>query len=329
MRPLYLVEIVLFLFFTAEGLDKNFDWNLIKHVYAFGDSYTFVQGTAGHANFSFIGDALDLSFTPHQLLANKIIPRNTSSEGSNWIEYLTGCFEGSPSICKRQLWNFAFAGADIDGKLLPLHHDFTVPLVDQVKQWVAFASNILPRPQGETLTAWWIGINDTGDTVTNSSITNFTDFWETEMTSYFKSVQQAADNGLRAHLFINVPPEDRSPAIIGDTTKVALMKEHILLFNNVLDQHITAFEKANPGVVVLTFDANAWFNTVLDSPAKFGFSNITGFCTCANPEGFFWFNSGHPTEQVHKLLAEAIEAKLIAGNASRVRNRRSSSEAQK
>lgn len=29
----------------------KFDWDAVKYVYAFGDSYTFVQGTAGHANF--------------------------------------------------------------------------------------------------------------------------------------------------------------------------------------------------------------------------------------------------------------------------------------
>ena len=29
----------------------KFNWNTTKYVYAFGDSYTFVQGTAGHPNF--------------------------------------------------------------------------------------------------------------------------------------------------------------------------------------------------------------------------------------------------------------------------------------
>jgi hypothetical protein len=33
------------------------------------------------------------------------------------LEYLTGCFGGLPSRCPRKLWDFAFAGADISGKL--------------------------------------------------------------------------------------------------------------------------------------------------------------------------------------------------------------------
>jgi len=290
----------------------KFNWDSVKQVYAFGDSYTFVQGTAGFANFSFIGDALHFSFTPQQLLANQIIPKNTSSEGSNWVEFLTGCFGGSPLSCEKQLWNFAFAGSDIDAALLPLHHDYTIPLVDQVRQWVTYASKVLPHPSAETLTLWWIGINDTGDTVSNSSITDFAAFWETEMKSYFKAVQSADDNGLHTHLFLNVPPEERAPGTLGSATKAAAMKAHIDLFNAALANHTAAFAASNPGSTVMTFDAHGLFNTLLDNPKTFGFTNTTGFCTCTDQPGFFWYNTGHPTELVHRLLAQAIEAQLSA-----------------
>lgn len=37
------------------------------------------------------------------------------TKGYRQIEYLTRCFEGLPSQCAfHQLWDFAFAGADID-----------------------------------------------------------------------------------------------------------------------------------------------------------------------------------------------------------------------
>ncbi|KAF8194141.1 hypothetical protein BJ912DRAFT_959517 [Pholiota molesta] len=294
------------------GLKPKFNWDEIKFVHAFGDSYSFVQGTDGNANFSFIGDAFNFSFTPEKLLTDEIIPRNTSSEGSNWLEFLTGCFQGKPSKCKKQLWDFAFAGADIDGDLLPLHHNFTVPLVDQVKQWIEFAADIIPHPVGQTLTTWWIGINDTGDTITNATITDFNAFWNAEMASYFNAVQAATDRGLRTHLFINVPPEERAPGTINSPTKAALLKAHIDGFNTVLADHIAAFEAANPDTTVMTFDAHAWFNQVLDNPQPYGFTNTTGFCTCSAPTGFFWFNTGHPTERVHALLAQAIEAHLRA-----------------
>jgi hypothetical protein len=45
---------------------------------------------------------------------------------------------------------------------LPLHHNYTVPLVDQAKQFVDNASHVLSHPKGQTLIAWFEGINDTG-----------------------------------------------------------------------------------------------------------------------------------------------------------------------
>ncbi len=80
---------------------------------AFGDSYTFVQGTLGHQNYSFIGDAQKYSFTASQLLSDSIVLNQTSAGGPNWVEYLTGCYSGPPLNCKKQLWDFAFAGADV------------------------------------------------------------------------------------------------------------------------------------------------------------------------------------------------------------------------
>ncbi|KAJ3731134.1 hypothetical protein DFJ43DRAFT_1081644 [Lentinula guzmanii] len=312
LKLLPFVQILVSVAGTATS--STFNWNSTKFVYAFGDSYTFVQGTLGYPNFSFVGDVLELAFTPQQIFSDGIIPRNTSSEGSNWIEYLTGCFEGRPTLCEKQLWNFAFAGSDIDAALLPRHHNFTTSLVERVAQWTEYASNVLPHPDNETLTFWWIGINDTGDTADNASMSDFAAFWETEMTSYFSAVQSAFNNGLEKHVFLNVPPEDRNPATVGNATASAEMKEHIALFNSALSRHTAAFAKRNPNATVMTFDAHAVFSNILDNANEFGFTNITGFCTCADPEGFFWYNSGHPTQAVHKLVAEALKSQLEAAS---------------
>ncbi|KAH9889870.1 hypothetical protein C8Q73DRAFT_142326 [Cubamyces lactineus] len=299
---------------STNGVTHAFNWERTKYVYAFGDSYTFVQGTHGLANFSFIGDAFDFSFTPRELLTDEIVPKNTSSDGSNWTEFLTGCFAGKPSSCSpHQLWNFAFAGADVDKALLPLHHNFTVDLVDEVKQWVQYASDVVPHPPAETLVAWWIGINDTGDTLNNQTITDFKAFWELEMQSLFGAVQNAYDHDLRGtYLFFNVPPMERSPDHLG-TTIAPTYKQHILDYNAALAAHTTAFAKTHRDVTVLSFDAHTWFNQILDSAEEHGFTNITGFCECDDP-GFFWFNTGHPTEHVHRLLAGAVEAQLQAAS---------------
>lgn len=46
---------------------------LIWHSLAFGDSYTYVQGTVGLQNYSFIGDLQNYTYTPEQLLADEIV----------------------------------------------------------------------------------------------------------------------------------------------------------------------------------------------------------------------------------------------------------------
>ncbi|KAH7923816.1 putative lysophospholipase [Leucogyrophana mollusca] len=293
---------------TSSG--PKFEWDDINYLYVFGDSYSFVQGTEGYANYSFIGDAFNLAFTPAQLLSDRIVPHNTSSDGSNWVEFLTGCYDGFPSFCSRQLWDFAFAGADISLALLPLHHNFSVQLVDQVKQYAAYASDVLPHPSGETMTAWWIGINDTGDSLQNATITDFAEFWDAEMTAYFEAVDMAYESGLRGpQLFINVPPEERSPAWVDDATWGPVLKEHITTFNAVLAGYVQKFSEAHPDTPVVAFDAHTWFNSILDDAEQYGFTNITGYCECTDPS-YFWYNTGHPTENVHRLLASALESQL-------------------
>ena len=51
----------------------------IHHSIAFGDSYTYVQGTHGHQNYSFIGDQLNFSYDAQTLLSNKIVQNQVST----------------------------------------------------------------------------------------------------------------------------------------------------------------------------------------------------------------------------------------------------------
>ncbi|KAI0036447.1 hypothetical protein K488DRAFT_41084 [Vararia minispora EC-137] len=285
----------------------------ISQVFAFGDSYTFVQGTSGFPNFSYVGDLFNLHFTAETLLSDEIIPKNTSSGGSNWLEFLTGCFGGRPSDCAVQLWDFAFAGSDISSELLPLHHNYTIPLVDQVRQFVD--NNVLSivpaKRDSERMTVWWIGINDTSDIIGRNT-TSLEEFWVQEMEAYFTAIETAYITGLRGtYLFINVPPEERSPANVGNPENAGRANDSIVSYNAALSSAVAKFSATHTDVHVSSFDAHAWFNAALNHATALGFANTTGFCQCKDPS-FFWYNSGHPTERVHRLLASAIEAQLHA-----------------
>ncbi|KAG8767715.1 hypothetical protein FRC12_006083 [Ceratobasidium sp. 428] len=164
-------------------------WSQTKTVLAFGDSYTFVQGTLGHTGYSFWGDRFNSTITKAQVQTNEIVANVTSSDGANWIEMVTGCYSGLPSKCPRVLWNFAFAGADIDPAILTLHHNYTVDLTEQVGQWEqAYRDKLFQAPSTSSMAAFFIGINDTGDTAKWKNITDWTAFWNTELDSYFNTV---------------------------------------------------------------------------------------------------------------------------------------------
>ena len=48
---------------------------------AFGDSYTYVQGTAGRQNYSFIGDLQNYSYNPQTLFTDEIVQNQASGLG--------------------------------------------------------------------------------------------------------------------------------------------------------------------------------------------------------------------------------------------------------
>jgi phospholipase/lecithinase/hemolysin len=119
-------------------------------------------------------------------------------------------------------------------------------------------------------------------------------FWQAEMAAYFSAVTLAhTQGGLKTHLFINVPPEERSPANAANATKATkAAKEKSLVdgFNTALKVAVAGFAKEHKDAVVLSYDAHAFFTKVLDAPAKYGFKNVTGYCTC-DDDSYFWYSA--------------------------------------
>ncbi|KAJ5362891.1 Esterase SGNH hydrolase-type, partial [Penicillium brevicompactum] len=306
----------------------GFDWSSTKALIAFGDSYTYVQGTQGHQNFSFIGDQFNLAYTSETLLTNKIVQNQTATAegGPNWVEYLTKCGikEGltSPQSCKKQLWDFAFAGADISTEYTPLHHNFTVSLVDQVNQFKQYGHPALKHTikSESTLIAIWIGINDINDSAQYA--VDFPTFYKSITDALFASVEDLYDLGYKDYLFMNLPPLDRTP---GNQVKSSPSPNatQIEWYNGALAEHAAAFAGKHKDAEVMLFDAHARLGAILDEPGKYGIVNTTNFCPgydqpdiavnyenygCPTPlDGYFWFNSGHITSHVHQVLAEEVE----------------------
>ncbi|KAI2670530.1 CAZyme family CE16 [Penicillium roqueforti] len=306
-------------------------WSSTKALIAFGDSYTYVQGTIGHQNFSFIGDQFNLAYDAEALLSNKIVQNQTATAegGPNWVEYLTNCgiHQGltSPQDCKKQLWDFAFAGADISTEYTPPHHNFTVSLLDQINQFKQYGHpallNSLPSfTQDKTLVAIWIGINDINDSA--KYVVNFPTFYKSLIDTLFTSVEILYNLGYRNYLFMNLPPLDRTPG--NQATKdPSPNSTQVGWYNAALADHAAGFAAKHKEARVMIFDAHARLAAMLDEPYKYGIVNTTGFCAgydqpdiavayekygCPTSlERYFWFDSGHMTSHVHEVLAGEVE----------------------
>ncbi|QSZ33083.1 hypothetical protein DSL72_002668 [Monilinia vaccinii-corymbosi] len=262
----------------------SFSWEDTKYFLAFGDSYTYVQGTYGLQNYSFIGDLQHLSYTPAQILSNEIVQNQigTSAGGPNWVEYLTSCFSGLPSKCTKQLWDFAFAGSDVSTTYTPLHHNYTVSLENQILQWATYALPVIPLDPSKTLVAIWIGINDIGDTskytFPSRNATDFPSLYTSIIDAEFAAIETIYQAGFRNYLFMNLPPLQRSPLNLirkgGPRPNITMLNA----YNDILNTTALNFSATHPGTKAMVFDSFSFLSSVLDNPAPYGITNTTGYC---------------------------------------------------
>ncbi|WQF77471.1 Putative GDSL lipase/esterase, SGNH hydrolase superfamily [Colletotrichum destructivum] len=317
--------------------DSSFNWKNTEYVLTFGDSYTFVQGTEGRWAYSFIGSQLNISFTPEQLLGDRIVPgQNTSSAGGpNWVQELTGCKEGHPRDCDRQLWGFAYAGADISTTFVPLHWNHTISYEKQIEQWDTWGKPVIDADAGKTLVASWIGINDINDMASFKLPFNGLSTWEELYTAVvaeqFAALETVYEAGYRHFLFLNLPPLDKNPASQLNPARLP-NTSMIKTYNEAVNQTARAFSEKHPGATALVFDTYGWLTRVFDDAAAYGITNTTSFCPqykawdietnyaaygCQPIGEYFWYNSGHITYTAHRALAGKVDEFLAEKSVGR------------
>ncbi|KAF3919169.1 hypothetical protein ABW21_db0209658 [Orbilia brochopaga] len=296
---------------TRDVTSLTFQGKAITHFLAFGDSYTFVDGTYGRLAYSFIGDAFDTVYTPEELLTNEIKLNST--------EYLTGCFSGRPDDCDIPLWNFAFAGADVTGALLTPHHNYSVQLVDQVAHYLASADSVINLPRESTLVALWIGINDVNDSYKWKNVT-FTDLYQADIDYLYGAVEQLYAAGYKNFLFMNTPATGPAPA--------AALRDNVAIWDQILEHERHSFNRRHihdEDVATYKYDVVKEFNKILEHYDRYGFETISTYCAasaqpdilwnyaaygCMPIDKYFWLNSGHVTWPVHRILAEDLRAAM-------------------
>ncbi|KAL5489960.1 hypothetical protein ACEPAI_4793 [Sanghuangporus weigelae] len=280
-------------------------WNSTQFLFTFGDSYT----TDGFN----ISAGVDSS-----------VPGFTSSNGQNWVQFLGSTY----NITDTKIFNLASGGATIDSALVTPFEPTVLSIVDQVAQ---FDQLLASKPIGaewgsdNSLFAFWIGINDVGNSFGWTNITQ-SGFHQVLMARLFDEVEDLYQRGARSFLFLTVPPTNRSPLIIEQGSgAVALLTSALKDYNSQLVENVQAFNMNHTDADALVFDTQPIFNTLLDNPETFGFVNATGFCDayqngtpeittqippCAPVSSYFWLNSLHPLFTVHNVLAHSISTFL-------------------
>ncbi|KAF8161567.1 hypothetical protein B0H34DRAFT_796334 [Crassisporium funariophilum] len=258
--------------------------------FSFGDSYTQTGFTPSGA-------------TPNSAnpLGNPAYPGYTATGGQNWVGYVTTAYNRSQVFT----YNYAYGGATIDAALVPPYQSTVLSLGDQVNQ---FLNSVAGKPAGtpwtggNALFSVFIGINDIGNSYYNSGDRGA--FSDTLLNAEFALVQKLYNAGGRNFLFATVPPIDRSPLMLAQSASAQAAEKTVIAgFNSKLTAKINAFKAANSGVQTWIWDANAQFNTMLNSPGTYGFKDATSYGSASNQ---FWGNDYHPSSFAHKFFGQQV-----------------------
>ncbi|KAF2163061.1 carbohydrate esterase family 16 protein [Zasmidium cellare ATCC 36951] len=290
-------------------------------MFVFGDSYTTTSFNVTGAQPSHANP-----------LGNPSFPGYTSSNGPNWVDFLTLHHNKT----YMETVNLAYGGATVDSALVAPY----LPTVLSVKEQIE--NQYLPLYADErkhyswqsdnTLFASFIGINDVGNAYgeTNASII-FADVWA----EYAGLMERLYESGARNFLFLTVPPVNRSPLTkAAGASAEGLEAKTIVAWNANLTSMAAALQARHRDTTVFLFDFHRIFGRVLDAPCSFSqtcpYKNTTSYCTsyengtpswytflpeCGVPvDEYFWLNSLHPTFRLHNMTAEQISELLTRGS---------------
>ncbi|KAH3985251.1 hypothetical protein HBH98_040530 [Parastagonospora nodorum] len=289
-------------------------WKNVKHLFVFGDSYT-------QTGF----DAKAAQPSPSNPFGNPTFPGWTSSNGPNWVGFLTATYNQSTILT----YNLASGGATVDSALVKPYAPTVVSVKEQVQtQFLPIYSSkpaSAPWTAESSLFAFFIGINDVG----NSWYLNNATLYDAIFAEYAGLLDQVYDTGARNFLFLDVPPVNLSPLITekADDGYATEYEGRVIADWNGRVANMTAqFKAKHAGVTAFVHDTNALFTQVIKDPKSVeqtvGYKNTTAFCkayangtptwytkdaSCDYPVNeYLWLNDLHPTFPVHNATAASI-----------------------
>jgi phospholipase/lecithinase/hemolysin len=245
-------------------------WKNVKQLFVFGDSYT-------QTGF----DPKAAQPSPANPFGNPTYPGWTSSNGPNWVGFLTTTYNQSKILT----YNLAYGGATVDSALVTPYASTVISMKDQVQtQYLPIYGShpaTAPWNSDSSLFAFFIGINDVG----NSWWLNNATLYDTIFSEYAGLLEQIYATGARNYLFLSVPPVNLSPLITNqaDNGYATEYEGRVIADWNSRLANLTAqFKAKHTGVTTFIHDTNALFTKVIKDPKSFeqtkGYKNTTAFC---------------------------------------------------
>ncbi|KAF2277126.1 uncharacterized protein EI97DRAFT_310501 [Westerdykella ornata] len=305
-------------------------WKHVKYLFVFGDSYTQtgfdVKGTQPN---------------PANPMGNPPYPGWTSSNGPNWVDFLTYNYNES----YLQTYNLAYGGATVDSALVAPWQPTVLSLKNQVQELYLpnYGSHPAPAPwkASDSLFAFFIGINDVGNTWWLNNAT----LYDLIFAQYDSLLEQVYSTGARNFLFLAVPPVNLAPMTLANGPEAVAGEDAAIRdWNTRLGKLATEFRKRHRGVETFVHNTHDVYAAAIQDPSSYpqtsGLKNTTGFCKayangtptwytfseeCAHPVNeYFWLNDLHPTFPIHNATAASIVKYLdslgYCGDAGRTNN---------
>ncbi|GAM88944.1 hypothetical protein ANO11243_069780 [Dothideomycetidae sp. 11243] len=261
-------------------------------------------------------------------LGNPLYPGHTSSNGPNWIDYLTVQYNASLV----QTVNLAVGGATTDPDVV----DPYLPIVPSVKQQVfeRFLPQYGSKPASypwasdDTLFAFFTGIND----VANSWSKETRPMYDKAFSTYRDLVDAIYQAGGRNFLFLNVPPIQKSPfGVMVASLQRGPYAAAVHDWNERIATLASNLTATYADASATVFDSYDLFNKVIDNPCSntltCAYKDTANYCTAYQSgtpapdtkdpscefaaDEYLWLNSFHPTFRVHQAMAQAIAGQLM------------------
>jgi thermolabile hemolysin len=232
------------------------------------------------------------------------------SNGPTWVEHLA-------TRTGLTLNNWAVGGAQTKDARGGLIHGVGKQ-IDGFFNYMEHASDYDPS---RTLFTFLIGGNDfVNDTKTPGEI----------VFNQEKALERLVARGARRILIVNLPDMSVAPVFTmkGGRTDADDILDKVDYYNARIHEVATRVAAGTKGTEISVADARKNFDTVLATPAKFGFTNAKESCLqidspsalgylksqkprtgCQDPAKYVFWDTLHPTTRIHDMMAQwAIEA---------------------